>query len=353
MKDSRYMKGKLNRMNIGIVGMGRIGRIHAENLMKLRNVVIKSVSDINHTELLPWAEGMGISTVTANNMDIINDPDIDAILICSTTNTHIDLILKAAAAGKHIFCEKPISYNLEMTRYALRAVKKSGVKLQTGFNRRFDANFMRVRESVMAGEIGAPHIVKVTSRDPSPPSLAYIKNSGGIFIDMSIHDFDMVRYLSDSDVEEVFVQGGVLIDPLIGELGDIDTAIISLRFENGALGVIDNSRQAVYGYDQRVEVFGSKGNISVQNDFPNSVEWSTQQGVFKDKPKYFFLERYKESYRSEIEAFIDCILNDKAMLVDGNDGLQAELIAHASKLSLMEKRPVRISEVMASLDEED
>lgn len=339
-------------VNVGIIGAGRIGKIHAMNLACLPEVKVKAISDIETEHVLPWAKELGIPVVTNNNEDILHDSDIDAIFICSSTDTHIDLIRMAAAFGKHIFCEKPISFDFKQTQQAIQEVAKAGVLFQTGFNRRFDANFMRVKEAVTAGKIGTPHIVKVTSRDPEPPPYDYIKKSGGLFIDMSIHDFDMVRFLSGSEVEEVFVQGAVLVDPVIGQLGDIDTAVITLRFANGTLGVIDNSRKAVYGYDQRVEVFGSKGNIAAHNDYPNSVEWSTEDGVYKDKPKYFFLERYEESYKIEVQAFIQAIINKEHTMVDEKDGLQAELLAFAAQKSLLENRPVKISELLAHVSEE-
>lgn len=342
----------MERVKIGIIGAGRIGRIHATNLVSFPNAKVKAISDIHINHARPWIEELGIPIATDNNADILLDPEIDAIFICSSTDTHIELIKQAATAGKHIFCEKPISLNIEQTLQAIEVVKEAGIIFQAGFNRRFDLNFLRVRESVMAGKIGEPHIVKVTSRDPEPPSYDYIMKSGGLFIDMSIHDFDMARYLSGYNVEEVFVNGAVLVDPEIGKIGDIDTAIIMLRFSNGSLGVIDNSRKAVYGYDQRVEVFGSKGSITAENDFPNSVEWSTEDGVYKDKPKYFFLERYEESYKTEARAFIHAILNEEEATVNENDGFQAELIAYAALQSLQTGKPIKISDVLLSLTKE-
>lgn len=335
----------MKKIKIGIIGAGRIGKLHAENLIRNPQVEIKAISDIYADQVKPWAEGLGISYVTKDYKEILNDDEIDAIFVCSSTNTHVSVIVEAAQAGKHIFCEKPISFDLEQTMQALQVVKDCGVKLQTGFNRRFDHNFKRVQEMVQSGKIGDPHIIKITSRDPEAPPSEYIKVSGGIFIDMSIHDFDIARFLSGSDVEEVYVQGAVLVDPVIGELGDIDTAIITLKFKNGAIGVIDNSRRAVYGYDQRVEVFGSKGCVTVKNDFPNTAELTTDEGVYTDKPRYFFLERYQDAYIAETKAFIDCLIQDKEVLIDGFDGLQAELIAHAAKKSFEEKRPVKVSEL--------
>jgi myo-inositol 2-dehydrogenase/D-chiro-inositol 1-dehydrogenase len=279
----------------------------------------------------------------------MDNPDIDAVFICSSTDTHVSLIKQAAQAGKHIFCEKPISMDITQTEEALEAVRQAGVKLQVGFNRRFDHNFKRVREHVQGGTIGEPHIIKITSRDPNPPHPDYIKVSGGIFMDMMIHDFDMARFLSGSEVEEVHAMGNVLINPVFTEHGDVDTAIVTLRFTNGALGVIDNSRQAVYGYDQRVEVFGSKGSTTAANDHPNTAEVSTVEGISRDKPLYFFLERYNAAYVEETTIFIDCIVNDKPLSVEGNDGLQAERIALAAKLSSQLGRPVKVSEALGLL----
>lgn len=337
----------MDKIRIGIIGMGRIGKIHADNLLRLPLAEIAAVSDLfAGPELEAWASARGIGTVTKDSAEIIADPDIDAVFICSSTDTHVPLITQAAQAGKHIFCEKPVSMDLAQTEAALEAVRAAGVKLQVGFNRRFDHNFKRVREHVQAGTIGEPHIVKITSRDPNPPHEDYIKVSGGIFMDMMIHDFDMARYLSGSEVEEVYAQGNVLINPVFAQHGDVDTAIVTLRFENGALGVIDNSRQAVYGYDQRVEVFGSKGSAAVTNDHPNTAEISTAEGLVRDKPLHFFLERYTGAYIEETQMFIDCLLNDKPVPVDGNDAYQAERIALAAKLSSRLGRPVRISEAV-------
>lgn len=332
-------------LNIGLIGAGRIGRIHAENLLSLPGVKVKTVSDLDPHKIEAWAESVSIERVTDDAGEIFADPEIEAVFICSSTDTHTDLIERAAAAGKHMFCEKPISLDIAKTKQAIQAAERAGVQLQTGFNRRFDPNFSRVKTLVQEGRIGEPHIIKITSRDPAPPPFEYVKGSGGLFVDMAIHDFDMARYLSGSEVEEVSAAGAVLVDSKIGELGDIDTAVITLRFRSGALGVIDNSRRAVYGYDQRVEVFGSKGQVNVQNAFPNSAELSTEEGLYRDKPLYFFHERYKESYRREVESFIDAIRNGRTTPVTGYDGLQAEIIAHAARKSLAERRTVNVAEI--------
>ncbi|SFJ88184.1 inositol 2-dehydrogenase [Thermoflavimicrobium dichotomicum] len=335
----------MKKVKIGVIGAGRIGKLHAENLLHFPQVELKAVSDVYLENVSAWADKLGIPRVTGDYREILEDDEIDAVFVCSSTDTHVSIIMEAARAGKHIFCEKPISFEMEQTKKALKSVKQAGVQLQVGFNRRFDHNFRKVRESIISGKIGNPHIIKVTSRDPAVPPKEYIQKSGGIFIDMTIHDFDMVRYLSGSEVEEVYVQGEVLIDHVFAECGDIDTAVTVLKLKNGAIGVIDNSRKAVYGYDQRVEVFGSKGCITVDNDYPNTALISTAEGVYQDKPKYFFLERYHHAYLEEVKSFIESVLEDRPVLVDGHDGLQAEMIAHAARRSWLEKRPVKLSEL--------
>ncbi|RAR45828.1 inositol 2-dehydrogenase [Paenibacillus sp. MDMC362] len=340
----------MKTINIGIIGAGRIGKIHADHLLRMPGAKIAAIGDLfAGDELRSWAAERGIPVVTTNSNDIMEHPDIDAVLICSSTDTHVPLIKQAAANGKHIFCEKPVSMSVDQTREALAAVEAAGVSLQIGFNRRFDHNFSRVREIVSAGRIGDTHLIKITSRDPSPPHPDYIKVSGGLFMDMAIHDFDIARYLSGSEVVEVYAQGAVLVDPAIGELGDIDTALTTLRFENGALGVIDNSRKAVYGYDQRIEVFGSGGCVSADNDYPSTAVVSGPDGVTRDKPLYFFLERYKEAYMNETRQFIDSLHNGTAVPVSGHDALQAELIALAAKRSLQQGRPVKLAELTTGI----
>jgi myo-inositol 2-dehydrogenase/D-chiro-inositol 1-dehydrogenase len=330
---------------LGIIGAGRIGKLHAENVINnFVDVNVKAIADVYADNIKDWAVNLGIENVYADYHDILNDSEINTVLICSSTNTHSPISIEAANAGKHIFCEKPIDYDLDRIATALDAVKKAGVRYQVGFNRRFDHNFSKVREYVKEGKIGDPHIIKVTSRDPEPPSAEYARVSGGMFLDMTIHDFDMVRYLSGSEVTEVYTNAAVLVDPAIGEAGDVDTALITLKFKNGAIGIIDNSRRAAYGYDQRVEVFGSKGGVTVSNDAPTSAVLSTAEGVFSDKPKYFFLERYKDSFVEELKQFFDAIKNDTPTPVEGIDGLKPVIIAIAAKKSYEEGRPVKIEE---------
>ncbi|RLC92049.1 MAG: inositol 2-dehydrogenase [Chloroflexi bacterium] len=335
-----------SKVNVGLIGAGRIGRLHAEHLaFRIPQANLLAVSDIILEAAQKCAAEFGIPKAIQDHREIMEDPNIEAVVICSSTDTHAQMIEEAAAAGKHIFCEKPIDFDLGRIDRALAAVEEAGVKLQVGFNRRFDPDFRRVRELVAAGKIGEPHILRITSRDPAPPPIEYVKVSGGIFLDMTIHDFDMARYLIGSEVEEIYAVGGVMVDPAIGEAGDIDTAVITLCFENGVIGTIDNSRRAVYGYDQRVEVFGSGGMVAVSNKTPDSAVVSDAEGVHGPLPLYFFIERYVDSYIAEMEAFIECIQQDRMPPVTGIDGRIPVVMGYAARRSYEENRPVRLGEV--------
>jgi myo-inositol 2-dehydrogenase/D-chiro-inositol 1-dehydrogenase len=335
-----------DKVNVGLIGAGRIGRVHAEILAyRIPEANLMAVSDVFIEAAEKCAADFQIPSVFQDHRSILEHPDIDAVVICSSTNTHAQFISEAAVAGKQIFCEKPIALDLAKIDQALAAVEQSGVKLQIGFNRRFDPNFKQAHDMVAAGKIGAPHIVHIISRDPAPPPIDYIKVSGGIFLDQTIHDFDMARYLIDSEVEEVYATGGVMVDPAIGEAGDIDTAMITLRYANGVIGTIDNSRQAVYGYDQRMEIFGSKGSIVVSNDTPHTAVYSNADSVQSAKPLYFFLERYMESYLAEMKAFIESIQQDTVPLVTGMDGRIPVVMGLAAWKSYRENRPVKLSEI--------
>ena len=335
-----------SKVNVGLIGAGRIGRLHAEHLaFRIPQANLLAVSDIILEAAQKCAAEFGIPKAIQDHREIMEDPNIEAVVICSSTDTHAQMIEEAAAAGKHIFCEKPIDFDLGRIDRALAAVEEAGVKLQVGFNRRFDPNFRRVRELVAAGKIGEPHILRITSRDPAPPPIEYVKVSGGIFLDMTIHDFDMARYLIGSEVEEIYAVGGVMVDPAIGEAGDIDTAVITLCFENGVIGTIDNSRRAAYGYDQRVEVFGSGGMVAVSNKTPDSAVVSDAEGVHGPLPLYFFIERYVDSYIAEMEAFIECIQQDRMPPVTGIDGRIPVVMGYAARRSYEENRPVRLGEV--------
>lgn len=331
-------------IKLGLIGAGRIGRLHAENIVyRVHGAELISIADaLLNEEMKKWAQTLGVSKVSEKAEDIFTDPEVNAVLICSPSNTHEDYIMEAARNGKHIFCEKPIGSDLTKIERALRVVEDNKVKLQVGFVRRFDHNHKKVHDTVKQGKIGEPWLVKITSRDPKPPSVDYLRTSGGIFFDMTIHDFDMARYLSGSDVVEVSACGTVLINPVVASLNDFDTAIVTLRFENGALGVIDNCRQAVYGYDQRTEVHGSRGCVWVENDRPNTSVVLTAQGTLGEPFLWFFVERYKEAFIAEIEAFIDAIEKDVEPPVNGIDGFKAVLIARAADESAQKGRPIKV-----------
>ncbi|MBR2264020.1 MAG: inositol 2-dehydrogenase [Firmicutes bacterium] len=335
-------------ITVGIIGMGRIGKVHTASIAtRVQNARIKTAADPFMTEeTAAWAKGMGVEHTTKDYKEIINDPEIDAVLICSSTDTHSQISLEAIAAGKHIFCEKPIDHDVQRIQEVVEALKGKNLKYMVGFNRRFDHNFRAVQQAVASGKVGEPEIIKITSRDPEPPSPEYVKVSGGMFLDMTIHDFDMARFLAGCDAVEVYAQAANLVDPAIGEAGDIDTAIITLKMENGALAVIDNCRRAAYGYDQRAEVFGSLGMAAASNDSASNVQISTAEGVTGEKPLFFFLERYMDAYGREVSEFVDAIVNDTPTPLGVEDGLKPVLMGIAAKKSLDEHRPVRIEEVL-------
>ncbi|HTW61890.1 MAG TPA: inositol 2-dehydrogenase [Terracidiphilus sp.] len=338
------MSGK--KLQFGLIGAGRIGRVHAETVaFRLPEAEIGAITDVDRAAAEALARRCGIPRIAASAAEIFADPRMDAVLICTSTGTHADLIVEAAKAGKHIFCEKPISLCLSEIDRAIAAVDAAQVKLQVGFNRRFDSNFLRVRQAVAAGEVGAPNLLHIISRDPAPPALSYIKTSGGIFLDMMIHDFDMARYLMGDEVEEVYAAGGVFVDPGFREADDFDTAVVMLRFRSGAIGTIDNSRKATFGYDQRVEILGSKGKVSTENRYPNQVVVSGEKSVYTDLPLNFFMQRYPESFALELELFTKAVLEDKPTPVTGADSRVPVVMALAARKSADEHRPVRLEEV--------
>lgn len=336
----------MKQLNIGIIGAGRIGKVHMQSITyNVPGARVLGITDVFKDGLQELADKYGIEKVYADYKEMLADKDIDAVLVCSSTDTHADISIEAAEAGKHVFCEKPVDLTPEKVKAVIAAVEKAGVKLQVGFNRRFDHNFAHVRSLINDGKVGNLELIKITSRDPEPPSAEYAAVSGGMFLDMTIHDFDMARFLAGCDVTEVYVNATCLVDPAIGEAGDVDTAIINLKFENGALGVIDNSRRAAYGYDQRIEVFGSLGAAMAANDTPTNVTVMNADGVTTDKPLYFFLERYMQSFRDEMIQFVDAVQNDKPTPTTGLDGLNSILVALAAKKSVAEGRAVKISEI--------
>jgi myo-inositol 2-dehydrogenase/D-chiro-inositol 1-dehydrogenase len=339
----------VKKLNVGVIGAGRIGKVHAETIaFRIPEAAVVAIADPNLATAQALAARCGGARASVSADDVFGDQTIDAVLICSSTDTHSSMITKAATAGKHIFCEKPVDLSLEKIDAALAAVEKAGVKLQIGFNRRFDANFARVRQAVLSGEVGTPHMVHIISRDPGPPPISYVKVSGGMFLDMTIHDFDMARFLVGDEVTEVYTMAGVRVDPEIGKAGDVDTAVVMLRFANGVVGTIDNCRKATYGYDQRVEVFGSNGAIATENWHANRAVISTGESVRRDLPMNFFMDRYADSFATEIRAFVDAVVQDKPTPVTGSDGRAPVVIAKAARLSYDEGRSVKLTEIGAT-----
>ncbi len=333
-----------NTVRIGLVGTGRIGRVHTQTLVqRVPEADLQVVADVNMTSAKECAGLYGVPKVAESFEQILADKTIEAVVICSSTDTHAPFIIQAAQAGKHIFCEKPIAADLGNIDAALEVVKKVGVKLMLGFNRRFDSNHQRIKKAIQDGAIGTPHLLHIVSRDPAPPPIEYVKVSGGMFFDMTIHDFDMARFLL-GEVTEVYAAAGVMVDPAIGQAGDIDTAVITLKFANGAIGTIDNSRRAVYGYDQRVEVFGSGGAARSDNQYPNAVTFSNGVNVGRDLPLNFFMDRYIASYQAELAAFVESVARNTNPPVSGLDGRAPVVMALAALKSYRENRPVRLDE---------
>lgn len=335
-------------LNIGIIGAGRIGKVHLESISyHVKNATVKAVADpFMNEETEKFIRSFGVEKICKDYHEILNDKNIDAVLVCSSTDTHASISIEAINAGKNVFCEKPIDHSLtKISEVASALASHPNIKFQVGFNRRFDHNFAAIRKAYDEGKIGEAHILKITSRDPEPPNPAYIKVSGGIFLDMTIHDFDMATFLTNSDVEEIYVNSAVLVDKAIGEQGDVDTAIITMKMANGALAVIDNSRKAVYGYDQRAELFGSKGMVATSNDTVSSAVISNENGVTGEKPLFFFLERYMESFSEEMRQFVAAVENDTPVPVGIHAGMQAVKIGLAARKSVAEHRPVLLSEI--------
>ncbi len=334
-------------LRIGVIGAGRIGKLHIANLAhRIAGAAVTAVAEPNTDELRSIATTFGIAKAETDYRNLLKNPAVDAVVICSPTDLHARMVREAAAAGKHIFCEKPVDLTIPAIRETLDAVRKAGVTFMVGFNRRFDANFLKVRDLVRTGKIGQVHIVRITSRDPAPPPASYITVSGGLFLDMAIHDFDMARYIAGSEVDEVYARGGVLVDPVFKDAGDIDTAVTTLTFASGAIGTIDNSRKAVYGYDQRVEVFGSGGMATVTNNTPDNHVYVDKDGSHTSLPLHFFMDRYVESYCTEMKAFVDAVLTKTPPPVGGEDGLFSVAIALAARRSVQENRPVRVAECL-------
>jgi myo-inositol 2-dehydrogenase/D-chiro-inositol 1-dehydrogenase len=333
-------------LRFAVFGVGRIGKIHIGNLAsRIPGAEVVAAADVFPEELAAAAARHSVPKTFADYREALAMPEVDAVVICTPTTTHYQMILDAAAAGKHIFCEKPVELSIEKIARINREVEERGVRLMVGFNRRFDPNFLKVHETIRAGGIGEPQVLRITSRDPAPPPEQYIRSSGGIFLDMTIHDFDMARYLVGSEASEVYARAAVLVDPIFEKAGDWDTALVTLTFENGAIGAIDNSRKAVYGYDQRVEVFGSGGMITVKNNTPDNHILFDREGVHTSRPLNFFMDRYTDSYLNEMRAFVEALRDNRPAPVGGRDGLMAVAIGLAAIQSAKENRPVKLADI--------
>jgi myo-inositol 2-dehydrogenase/D-chiro-inositol 1-dehydrogenase len=334
----------MTKVKFAVAGLGRIGKIHLENLLQIDQVEVVAVMDPME-ECREYARERKIPHIVNTYDELLVVAPFDSVVICSPTDTHADYVEMAAKAGIHVFCEKPLDLSMQRVVEVLKVVKEANIKLMLGFNRRFDKEFRKVHDLVKQGAVGQPHLVKITSRDPGAPPVSYIKQSGGLFLDMTIHDFDMARFVVGKEIEEVYAKGAVLVDPAIGEAGDIDTAVVTLTYTDGTMAVIDNSREAAYGYDQRIEVFGSKGMAQADNNYEDSHRLYTGKGIQGSLPLHFFLERYAAAYKSEMASYVTSLKNGDAMEVDGTDGLRSLQIGLAAIKSLREKRPVKIEEI--------
>ena len=334
-------------LRIGVIGVGRIGRMHAELIAhQVPGAAVGAVFDAHEPLARDVAAELRVPVVAS--VEEIFASEVDAVAICSSSDTHVELLIAAAEAGKAVFCEKPVSLDLAELERALGAVEAAGVPFQIGFNRRFDPGHASVHEAVASGQVGEPHLVRISSRDPAPPPLEYVRSSGGLFLDMMIHDFDMARFVTGSEVVEVFARGAVRVEPTFAEVGDIDTALVTLVHENGCLTAIDNSRRAAYGYDQRVEVFGSEGMAVSENPRAHAGSVMTAAGERRPPNPYFFLERYLPSYVREWEAFVEAVKRGEAPPVSTADARAPLIIGLAAGRSLREGRPVRVEEVRAA-----
>lgn len=329
-------------MNVGIIGMGRIGKIHLSNCIgHFREISVAAVMNpsLGGQE---FARNMGVTRVTSDAGEVLENPDIQAVLICSATDSHSEYVEAAARTGKAIFCEKPMDLSLESVRKTLEIVKECQVPLMLAFNQRFDPSFADVQQRIRSGLVGDLRSLHIISRDPGPPPISYIKNSGGMLMDMTIHDFDMARFQMGCEVTQVFAQGSSVVSPAIAKAGDIDFATVMLTFENGATALIENCREAAYGYDQRLEVFGSKGMIRTENPLKTTNSFAGKAGNLYSRNLDFFMDRYAESYRLELKAFFDALRTNEKMPATGDDGLKAMEIAAAAYRSMQENRPIML-----------
>ncbi|MCH1984052.1 inositol 2-dehydrogenase [Ruminococcus sp. OA3] len=338
---------------LGIIGGGNVGRIHAKDIVtSVTEAELRYVADAYPDAYNEWAKTNGCPEAVTDYKTILNDPEVDAVLICAPAALHGQLIEECARAGKHVFCEKPIDYSIEAIKEAIRISEECRIKLQLGYNRRFDHNHATAHRMVAEGKIGEVRQIKITSRDPLPPPPEYFAavggSAGGMFLDTSIHDFDMARFMAcGAEVTEVYATGSAMINKDQETTGGVDTTSVILKFDSGAMAIIDNCWQCAYGYDQRIEVFGSKGAVNVANDTASTVVLANEEGQTAEKPLFFYVNRYIASYTDEIHEFIDAIVNDRPVPVNAKDGYYSVLIAKACDISLQEKRVVTMSEMLA------
>lgn len=327
-------------LKIGLLGCGRIGQVHAKSIAQIEGAKVSAVADAFAAPAQALAAQTGAQVLDPDAL--IESADVDAVVIGTPTDTHFDLIHKAAANGKAIFCEKPVDMSADRIRACMDVVAKAGVPFLTAFNRRFDPNFANVQSRIEGGEIGAVEIVTIQSRDPSPPPVSYIKSSGGLFRDMMIHDLDMARFLLGEEPVSVYAVGSSLVDPEIGKAGDVDTAAVTLTTASGKICQISNSRRASYGYDQRIEVHGAGGMLRAENMLENTVQVATAAGFHAAPAQHFFLERYAEAYRREMAHFVDAVRDGSAISPTIEDGLRAQVLADAATSSLETGQPVAV-----------
>jgi len=334
----------MNPIIVGVIGTGRIGRMHVQNLVhSVPEALVKAVASrrVDHA----WATELGIPVAVNDDEVILDDPEIEAVVIALSSDLHVEAICRAAQAGKHIFCEKPVAFTPGPIQEALTAVHEAGVQLQVGFNRRFDPSLLKLHSAVRDGAVGGLQGLRIINRDPKAPDTEFAQRSGGLFFDFTIHDFDTVRFLSGEEIVEVYAVGSALVTEEIAAAGDIDTAVIALRLANGALCSIDNSRQTGYGYDQRFEAFGAKGNLAVDNLRPTTLSSSLAGSVFVDGPASTFVDRYREAFIAELRGFAHCVRSGSPVAATGEDALAAVRAAQAAALSRRENRPVELAEM--------
>ncbi|HAF1539665.1 TPA: D-chiro-inositol-2-dehydrogenase IolG2 [Salmonella enterica] len=335
----------MKKLRCGVIGLGRVGKMHVENMYLLPQLDIICAADYFIEEMSDWLYSVNITSGYKNYQELLQRDDIEAVFIFTSTDMHEEIVTAAAQAGKHIFCEKPLSMNEDeqASMAVLRKVKEKGVTLQVAFNRRFDPQFHEVFELVRSGKIGRPQMIKITSRDPDLLPHDLIKRIGGLIFDFTMHDFDMARFMMHDEVSEVYVKGNTLIDPSLKNIDDVDTLAVMLTFRNGGYALIDNSRRAVYGYDQRVEVFGSEGMAYADNVSESTVKVFNSQHCIMKNPLPDFTVRYREAYRTEILHFIDSVLHHTPVVCTGEDALLAQRIAIAAQQSLKSGLPVKIT----------